>query len=174
MQVIVKTWAGILIQASGSEANKRKSEVEQKRGKHFRSKISVLPPLKSLPPPISLSDPVSSNIDLRVNFETEIKPFLGRCLVSFLHRVPCNLATIAVEVTLDLKSSSHAHLPPHEDNPAQLPASKLAMRLQAFSCLLLPARMPLPYEADSDKVSAVCRAVEGTALSMRVSGGEDE
>ena len=82
LQILVKTWSGVVIQGLGLVASARKSEVEQKRGRHFRNKLSVLPPLKSLPPPISLSDPVSSNIDLRVNFESEIKPFLGHCLVS--------------------------------------------------------------------------------------------
>ena len=82
MQMVVKTWSGVLIQAVGLGAPARSSEAEQKRGRHFRNNISVLPPLKSLPPPVSLSDPVSSNIDLRVNFESEIMPYLGRCLVS--------------------------------------------------------------------------------------------
>ena len=119
MQVLVKTWAGILIQASGSEANKRKSEVEQKRGKHFRNKISVLPPLKSLPPPISLSDPVSSNIDLRVNFETEIKPFLGQCLVSFSQIICCRLASIAHRNQSWLENLCLYVLPSCEDYIAQ-------------------------------------------------------
>ena len=41
----------------------------------------MLPPLTLLPPPLSPGSPPVAGIDLEVDYETEIKPFLGRCLV---------------------------------------------------------------------------------------------
>ena len=44
-------------------------------------KPSMLPPLVSLPPPLTFSDSTMKDMDLYVDFELEIKPFLRDCLV---------------------------------------------------------------------------------------------
>ena len=75
-----KSWGGVLMQAPGWEA---KAPAPHARGLPYRRQTSTfLPPLKSLPPPPSLSLPPAANIDLYVDFETELKPFLSTCLVS--------------------------------------------------------------------------------------------
>lgn len=79
MKVIVsrsKTWDGILTIAPGSQ-----STLPRVRRRPRISKPSMLPPLDSLPPPVSLSKSVC-NIDLFVDFEREVKPFLKEALVS--------------------------------------------------------------------------------------------
>lgn len=87
---MIKTWNGVLIQAPGGGPAKPKPDKESHRVQHIRNKLSVLPPLKSLPPPVNLSAPISSSINLRVDFEREIQPYLGRCLVSSFFPNPCN------------------------------------------------------------------------------------
>ena len=47
-----------------------------------RANSAELPPLRALPPPITLSSLPSVNIDLDVDYQTEVAPFLGTCLVS--------------------------------------------------------------------------------------------
>lgn len=45
----------------------------------------MLPPLGYLPPPVSLSSPAAGGLDLDVDFEMEVRPHLGICLVHNLH-----------------------------------------------------------------------------------------
>lgn len=49
-----------------------------------RAVSAELPPLRALPPPITLSSLPSVNIDLDVDYQTEVAPFLGTCLVGHL------------------------------------------------------------------------------------------
>ncbi len=44
-----------------------------------------LPPLRSLGAPVTFHSPQAAGIDLNINYEREIKPFIGRKLVSKLH-----------------------------------------------------------------------------------------
>lgn len=41
----------------------------------------ILPPMTALPPPLGPGSSPVAGIDLQVDYETEVKPFLGRCLV---------------------------------------------------------------------------------------------
>ena len=41
-----------------------------------------LPPLLSLGDPVTFTSPHAAGIDLNIDYETEIKPFIGRKLVS--------------------------------------------------------------------------------------------
>lgn len=47
-----------------------------------RANSAELPPLRTLPPPITLNS-LPSDIDLNVDYQTEVAPFLGVCLVTF-------------------------------------------------------------------------------------------
>ena len=53
-----------------------------------RANSAELPPLRALPPPITLSSLPSVNIDLDVDYQTEVAPFLGTCLVSICLLLP--------------------------------------------------------------------------------------
>lgn len=79
-----KSWSGILVQAPGlGSIQKPLPRVKRQRSNRpgLKQAVIKLPPLKHLPPPISLTAPLNG-IDLNVDFETEVKPFLGPCLVS--------------------------------------------------------------------------------------------
>jgi hypothetical protein len=43
--------------------------------------LQSLPPLRVLPPPVTAGSPPLPHVDLDVDFETEIRPYLGQCLV---------------------------------------------------------------------------------------------
>ena len=49
-----------------------------------RANSSELPPLEALPPPITLNAQPSVDIDLDVDYQSEVAPFLGQCLVRTL------------------------------------------------------------------------------------------
>jgi hypothetical protein len=43
--------------------------------------LQSLPPLRVLPPPVTAGSPPLPHVDLDVDFETELRPYLGQCLV---------------------------------------------------------------------------------------------
>lgn len=50
--------------------------------KQHRKAPSELPPLRKLPPPITHASPPAPDVDMDVDFKTEVEPHLGECLVS--------------------------------------------------------------------------------------------
>lgn len=54
-----------------------------KRPSHRRANSAELPPLRILPPPIIPNSPPASDIDLDVDYQSEIAPVLGQCLVRY-------------------------------------------------------------------------------------------
>lgn len=55
-----------------------------------------LPPLRTLGEPVTFTSPHAAGIDLNIDYETEIKPFIGRKLVSWLVHV-CDQHVVFVE-----------------------------------------------------------------------------
>ncbi len=49
-----------------------------------RANSAELPPLRALPPPITLHSQPAVDVDLDVDYQSEVAPFLGQCLVSFV------------------------------------------------------------------------------------------
>ncbi len=47
-----------------------------------RANSAELPPLRALPPPITLHSQPAVDVDLDVDYQAEVAPFLGQCLVS--------------------------------------------------------------------------------------------
>ena len=54
------------------------------RPSHRRANSAELPPLSILPPPIFPNSPPSADIDLDVDYQSEVAPVLGECLVGLL------------------------------------------------------------------------------------------
>ncbi|KAK9807897.1 hypothetical protein WJX72_012460 [[Myrmecia] bisecta] len=69
-----KTWTGILRQVPGEAL------LPPAVQRHRKLASNTLPPLHTLAPPITLASPALPHIDMDVDYEAEIKPFLGRCL----------------------------------------------------------------------------------------------
>ncbi len=49
-----------------------------------RANSAELPPLRPLPPPITLHSQPAVDVDLDVDYQAEVAPFLGQCLVSMV------------------------------------------------------------------------------------------
>ncbi len=46
-----------------------------------RANSAELPPLRALPPPITLNSQPAVDVDLNLDYQSEVAPFLGQCLV---------------------------------------------------------------------------------------------
>ena len=73
--VLGNTWDGIM--SLPDQADRGWKPNQRAR----RQRPSVLPPLASIPPPVALTSLTSLDINLFVDFEREIKPYLTDCLV---------------------------------------------------------------------------------------------
>lgn len=67
-----------------------------------------LPPLRTLGEPVTFTSPHAAGIDLNIDFETEIKPFIGRKLVSWLTAVDMRyfMINLAAHGTCEIAKSA--------------------------------------------------------------------
>lgn len=79
----MRSWAG---EMRAEDARPDPLPLQRRRLHRLSASSTNLPPLAVLPPPISMGVPPPANIDMDVDFDTEIKPHLRTCLVRTLSR----------------------------------------------------------------------------------------